>query len=162
MYSTKKIIMGLACIFIICFIVLAFLIVDYVKPKYETGMTESIDSINGLNGILESFPSVGEIKYVRRTQAGTVGIFFVGKILPEKIEEYCEIEGCITSPAKDYKQVWQDRLSLYKMENAFHISFGEEDFHIDGPQPSGDNRYRVSFLYIPSTQTFIGEVFFFR
>lgn len=142
---------------------ITLLVVHYVKPRYESGVVTSLKFISELDGALDAFPSVGEIKYVRRTQAGTLGILFTGKALSDKINEFCEKENCFVYPAKDYQQIWQVRVALYQAsQNEFPISFGANDFHFDGPEALRVNPYRITFFYMPDKQVFIGEVFFFR
>jgi len=160
--SRRKALLGIIFVVLVCFFIFAFLIINYVKPKYETGIAKSLNSINELKAILESFPSVGEIKYIRRTQAGTVGLLFAGKALPEKVEAFCKEQNCIIFPAKEYQHVWQSRLSLYKATKTFFISDEKGSFHFDGPESLRNNQYRVSFFYMPNKQLFIGEVFFFH
>lgn len=160
--NTKKTVSVLVGISVSCLLVVAALSINYIRPEYDKGTTNSLGSIKELKGMLDSFPSIGEIKYVRRIQAGTVGIFFTGKALPDEVERFCEREGCVVSPAKEYQKTWQDRLVLYKAQESFFVSCEEGTLHFDGPESLRNNRYRISFLYMPNEQVFIGEFFFFR
>lgn len=160
--NTKTIVWFFTCIIIFCVLWIALMIARFLTPKYESGIATSFESIKELNEKLEDFPVTGEIEYFRRSQAGTIGILFVGKADSDAIKQFCDRHACLISPAKEYKQEWESRFSLYQVSDKISTAYQDDDIHFDGPEVLHNSDYRLSFLYMPSKQTFIGEIFYFR